>query len=101
MMIEEGLGSTSWWPTAVKLYAGSSRMQGSRPHRCRVRSQRCGSLFTEMADTVVMLEGEIIKTYLDQNQIIQAALTTGATAFTLASASSPNGPSLPRPLVRA
>ena len=41
-----------------------------------------GSLFTEMADTVVMLEGETIaETYLDQNQIIQAALTTGATAI--------------------
>ena len=41
-----------------------------------------GSLFTEMADQVVMLEGETIaETYLDQQQIIQAALDTGATAI--------------------
>ena len=40
-----------------------------------------GSLFTEMADQVVMLEGETIaETYLDQQQIIEAALATGATA---------------------
>ena len=41
-----------------------------------------GSLFTEMADRVVMLKGETIaETYLDQQQIIQAALDTGATAI--------------------
>jgi acetyl/propionyl-CoA carboxylase alpha subunit len=41
-----------------------------------------GSMFTEMADTVVMLKGETIaETYLDQQQIIQAALDTGATAI--------------------
>ena len=41
-----------------------------------------GSLFTEMADQVVMLKGETIaETYLDQQQIIQAALDTGATAI--------------------
>ncbi len=41
-----------------------------------------GSLFTEMADEVVMLKGETIAdTYLDQQQIIQAALNTGATAI--------------------
>lgn len=41
-----------------------------------------GSLFTEMADQVVMLEGETIaETYLDQQQIINAALDTGATAI--------------------
>ena len=39
-------------------------------------------MFTEMADTVVMLKGETIaETYLDQQQIIQAALDTGATAI--------------------
>ena len=41
-----------------------------------------GSMFTEMADTVVMLKGETIaETYLNQQQIIQAALDTGATAI--------------------
>ncbi len=41
-----------------------------------------GSMFTEMADTVVMLKGETIaETYLDQQQIIQVALDTGATAI--------------------
>ncbi len=41
-----------------------------------------GSMFTEMADQVVMLKGETIaETYLDQQQIIQAALDTGATAI--------------------
>ena len=41
-----------------------------------------GSLFTEMADQVVMLKGETIaETYLDQQQIIQAALDAGATAI--------------------
>ena len=41
-----------------------------------------GSLFTEMADQVVVLKGETIaETYLDQQQIIQAALDTGATAI--------------------
>lgn len=41
-----------------------------------------GSMFTEMADHVVMLKGETIaETYLDQQQIIQAALDTGATAI--------------------
>lgn len=41
-----------------------------------------GSLFTEMADQVVMLNGETIaETYLDQQQIVQAALDTGATAI--------------------
>lgn len=40
-----------------------------------------GTLFTEMADEVVLLEGETIgETYLNQDQIIQAALSTGATA---------------------
>ncbi len=40
-----------------------------------------GSLFTEMADHVVMLKGEsIAETYLDQQQIVAAALNTGATA---------------------
>ena len=40
-----------------------------------------GSLFTEMADEVVLLNGESIgETYLDQEQIIKAALETGATA---------------------
>ena len=35
-----------------------------------------------MADQVVMLEGETIaETYLDQQQIIEAALATGATAI--------------------
>ncbi|MEL0182368.1 MAG: biotin carboxylase N-terminal domain-containing protein [Candidatus Poseidoniales archaeon] len=41
-----------------------------------------GSMFTEMADQVVMLKGETIaETYLDQQQIIQVALDTGATAI--------------------
>ena len=41
-----------------------------------------GTLFTEMADEVVVLEGETIsETYLNQNQIIQAASSTGATAI--------------------
>lgn len=41
-----------------------------------------GSMFTEMADHVVVLKGETIaETYLDQQQIIQAALDTGATAI--------------------
>ena len=41
-----------------------------------------GSLFTEMAYQVVMLKGETIaETYLDQQQIIQAALDAGATAI--------------------
>ena len=40
-----------------------------------------GGLFTEMADEVVLLNGESIgETYLDQEQIIKAALQTGATA---------------------
>ena len=45
-------------------------------------SNDAGSLFTEMADQVVMLNGETIsETYLDQEQIIQAAKDTGATAI--------------------
>jgi len=41
-----------------------------------------GALFTEMADEVVLLEGETIsETYLNQDHIIQAALSTGATAI--------------------
>ncbi|MGB2070994.1 MAG: biotin carboxylase N-terminal domain-containing protein, partial [Poseidonia sp.] len=41
-----------------------------------------GSMFTEMAEQVVMLKGETIaETYLDQQQIIQVALDTGATAI--------------------
>ncbi|MFZ9048148.1 MAG: acetyl-CoA carboxylase biotin carboxylase subunit [Poseidonia sp.] len=40
-----------------------------------------GSLFTELADRVVMLQGDTIgTTYLDQAQIIEAAHSTGATA---------------------
>jgi acetyl/propionyl-CoA carboxylase alpha subunit len=40
-----------------------------------------GSLFTELADQVVMLQGDTIaSTYLDQTQIIEAARKTGATA---------------------
>ena len=41
-----------------------------------------GTLFTELATEVVMLEGETIaETYLNQAQIIDAARTTGATAI--------------------
>ena len=41
-----------------------------------------GSLFTELADEVVMLVGDTItETYLNQAQIIQAAHDTGATAI--------------------
>ena len=41
-----------------------------------------GSLFTELADEVVMLAGDTItETYLNQAQIIQAAHDTGATAI--------------------
>jgi len=41
-----------------------------------------GSLFTEMADELVMLDGETIaETYLDQEQIIKAAHSTGADAI--------------------
>ena len=41
-----------------------------------------GSLFTELADQVVLLEGESIgETYLDQAQIIAAAHSTGADAI--------------------
>ena len=41
-----------------------------------------GSLFTELADEVVMLTGNTIATtYLDQTQIINAALQTGANAI--------------------
>jgi acetyl/propionyl-CoA carboxylase alpha subunit len=40
-----------------------------------------GSLFTELADRVVVLQGDTIATtYLDQAQIIEAAHSTGATA---------------------
>ena len=42
-----------------------------------------GGLFTEMADEVVLLNGESIgETYLDQEQIIKAALQTGRPPFT-------------------
>ena len=45
-------------------------------------SNDTGSLFTELATDVVMLQGETIaETYLDQDQIIQAAQSTGATAI--------------------
>ena len=45
-------------------------------------SNDAGSLFTEMADQVIMLNGETIaETYLDQEQIIQAAKATGAQAI--------------------
>ena len=45
-------------------------------------SNDAGTLFTELATEVVMLQGETIaETYLDQDQIIQAAQTTGATAI--------------------
>src|SRR6056300_191244 len=41
-----------------------------------------GSLFTELADRVVMLQGDTIATtYLDQTQIIEAARSSGATAI--------------------
>ena len=41
-----------------------------------------GTLFTEMADELVVLEGDTIATtYLDQEQIIQAALSTGSDAI--------------------
>jgi acetyl/propionyl-CoA carboxylase alpha subunit len=41
-----------------------------------------GTLFTEMADEVVVLEGETIgETYLNQAQILEAASITGATAI--------------------
>lgn len=41
-----------------------------------------GSLFTELANEVVMLDGNTIATtYLDQTQIINAALQTGANAI--------------------
>ena len=40
-----------------------------------------GSLFTELADEVVLLSGETItETYLNQQQILAAASKTGATA---------------------
>ena len=40
------------------------------------------SLFAELADEVIQLEGDTIATtYLDQTQIINAALQTGATAI--------------------
>ena len=41
-----------------------------------------GTLFTEMADELVVLDGDTIATtYLDQEQIIQAALSTGSDAI--------------------
>ena len=41
-----------------------------------------GTLFTEMADELVVLNGDTIATtYLDQEQIIQAALSTGSEAI--------------------
>ena len=41
-----------------------------------------GSMFTEMADEAVLLNGETIgETYLDQAQIIAAAAATNATAI--------------------
>ena len=41
-----------------------------------------GTLFTEMADELVVLNGDTIATtYLDQEQIIQAALSTGSDAI--------------------
>ena len=41
-----------------------------------------GTMFTEMADEVVVLQGESIgETYLNQEQILQAASATGATAI--------------------
>ena len=45
-------------------------------------SNDAGSLFTELADEVVMLTGNTIATtYLDQTQIINAAMQTGANAI--------------------
>ncbi len=41
-----------------------------------------GTLFTELADEIVMLEGTTVsETYLDQAQILEAARQTGATAI--------------------